>query len=402
MRILTFTSLYPSSARPGHGIFVERRLTAIRNTGNVEARVVAPVPRVPLVGGLLSAYARYASVPRSEIRDGHCVLHPRYATVPLAGMFVQPFAMALGAFPAIARLKREFDFDLVDAHYFYPDAVAAAIIARRMGKPLVITSRGSDVNLLPRYAWPRKLILWAAHQAEAIVTVSAALESRLIELGVDSAKVSVIRNGVDTALFAPIDKVAARHRYGLPIDARVIVAVGNLVPEKAHNLLIDALAFLPATRLVVVGDGPERAALERRAKHANCHDRVTLLPAMPQHNLPSIYGAADIVALASMREGLPNVLLEAIACGRPVVASRVGGIPEIVNDPLQGVLVDDRSPRAFADAFQRVLANLPSPDSIRAFARARDWDATGRAQVALFERAIAAHAVEKRRALHHA
>jgi glycosyltransferase involved in cell wall biosynthesis len=308
-------------------------------------------------------------------------------------MYVQPFAMAIAAARAARQIARAgFVPDVVDAHYFYPDGIAAALVARRLRKPLVITARGSDVNLLGQIAWPRRLIRWAAGQAQCIVTVSAALAETLHSLGVDGNKISVVRNGVDADRFAPVDRAQARQRLGLADDVPLIVSIGNLVPEKGHDLVIDALVHVPDARLLVVGDGPQRDRLLRRIDAQRLGSRAMLLPAMAQQELCWIYGAADVVALASIREGLPNVLLEALACGTRVVAMRVGGVPEIVTEPVAGRLVEDRSAVAFARSLCDILGSRPTAAQTRAFAARFDWSATARGHVAALERAIALHA----------
>lgn len=393
-RILTFTSLYPSEARPRHGIFVETRLAAMQRIADVEACVVSPVPWFPFEHGRFGTYAKYARTSRAEVRLGNRVFYPRYWTAPGVGMYVQPLTMALGALATLRKLVGTgvFDFDVIDAHYLYPDGVAAAILARKLDKPLVITARGSDVNLLARYAWPRRLLRWAASEAHAIVTVSEALSKRLIELGVDASKITVARNGVDMERFAPVDQAAARQRLGLGTAGPIIASIGNLVTEKGHDVVIDAVRQLPTVRLIIVGDGPERARLLDRVATNGLAARVLLLTAQPQHELKWIYGAADVVVLASMREGLPNVLLEAFACGRPVVATRVGGIPEIVTDPVAGRMIDERTPTAVANAVKEVLAAPNGATATRAFARRFEWPAAARSSLDALERGIGAHA----------
>lgn len=391
MQILTFTSLYPSAVRPRHGIFVETRLAAMQRIGGVKACVVAPVPWFPFAHPRFGRYAQYAMTERAETRLGNRVLYPRYLTVPGAGMYVQPLSMASAGAVAIRELHAAgVDFDVIDAHYFYPDGVAAALLARRFDKPLTITARGSDINLLSQHAWPRRLIAWAAREANAIVTVSEALALRLRELGVDPAKITVARNGVDSERFAPVERREARQRLGLP-EGPLLVSIGNLVPEKGHDLVIAALTHLPGTGLVIVGDGPERSRLVERIASTGLAPRVTLLPALPQDELRWIYGAADVVVLASLREGLPNVVLEALACGRRVVATRVGGIPEVITEPVAGRVVGERAPAAIA---REVAALLAAPEQVsrtRAFASRFDWAAAARAQIGALERAIATH-----------
>lgn len=149
MKVLLFSSLFPSSVRPVHGIFVETRLRELIKTECVQAKVVAPVPWFPSKAERFGEYARFAATPRFERRNGLDVYHPRYALLPKIGMHLAPYAMALGALPTLLRLQKEgFDFDLIDAHYYYPDGVAAGLLAKRLGKPFVVTARGTDLNLI--------------------------------------------------------------------------------------------------------------------------------------------------------------------------------------------------------------------------------------------------------------
>ena len=233
LRILTFTTLYPSAERPRHGIFVETRLAHLRACADVDLRVVAPVPWFPSTAARFGLYAQYARTPAEETRDGVRVLHPRYLTAPRVGMYTQPYALAHAAAASLRALRRDgFDFDLIDAHYLYPDGVAAAMLARRFGRPFILTARGSDVNLLMEYRWPRRMILEAVREAGAVITVSAALRDRLVAHGVDAARVQVLRNGVDTDVFQPVPRAQARDRRWACRQDPVIAAVGNLVPEK--------------------------------------------------------------------------------------------------------------------------------------------------------------------------
>ena len=196
MNVLLFSSLYPSSVRPIHGIFVETRLRELVKTGQVQAKVVAPVPWFPLTAPRFGEYAQFAATPRFEHRNGLDVHHPRYLLLPKVGMNLAPYAMALGALGTIKRLQREgFDFDLIDAHYYYPDGVAAMLLAKWLGKPFTVTARGTDLNLIPQYPFPRKLILQTAAAAHASIGVCQALMDSLAALGADPAKLNTLRNG---------------------------------------------------------------------------------------------------------------------------------------------------------------------------------------------------------------
>ncbi len=388
MKILTFTSLFPSAAIPQHGVFVENRLRQLVLSGRVEARVVAPVPWVP-PGLSRGRYQPMAEAPASETRHGIPVVHPRYPTIPRIGMSAAPFLMYLWTRPAVARLIADgFRFELIDAHYFYPDGVCAALLGRHFGRPVVITARGSDVNVVARYGVPCRMIRWAAGHADGVITVSRALKELLVALGVAEEHVRVLRNGVDLALFhTPENREATRARLG--VAGTVLLSVGNLIRAKGHDIAIRALAALPGVTLLIAGDGPERGALAALARTLGLDERVRLLGRQPHEALPGLYGAADLLVLATQSEGWPNVLLEAMACGTPAVATGVGGIPEVVTAPAAGRLMASRTPEALAEAVRGVLAAGIDRSATRAYAEGFDWQETTAGQIALFEEILA-------------
>ena len=383
MRILTFTTLYPSAAQPQHGVFVENRLRHLVGSGQVEARVVAPVPWFPFDDARFGGYAKWARTPRHEQRHGLSIEHPRYPLLPKVGMTWAPLSLYLGARGTVDRLRRDgFDFDLIDAHYFYPDGVAAALLARHTGKPFTVTARGTDINLIPAYPLPRRMIQWAASRADAMITVCQALKDELCQLDVLPGRVRVLRNGVDLKHFTPRDRAAARRRFG--VEGKVIVSVGALIERKAHDIAIGALERLPDVTLMIAGQGPERANLEALAQRLGVADRVKLLGQQGQDVLPEFYAAGDISVLSSSREGWANVLLESMACGTPAVASNVWGTPEVVAAPEAGLLMANRTPEACATALAQLFANLPDRAATRRYAEGFSWDATTQGQLDLF------------------
>lgn len=391
--MLVFTTLYPSSVRPNHGIFVETRLRHLLSSDQAAATVVAPVPWFPSTGKIFGRYAQVSLTPERERRAGVEVRHPRYFVVPRVGLMAQPFTLALAGARAAEQLQRDgLEFDLIDAHYFFPDGVAAAKLATILGKPFVVTARGSDINLIAQLPRARRLIVRAAHQAARVIAVSAALKNAMMDLGVPDDRISVLRNGVDLNLFHPISRSDARRDLGLSPRGATIASVGNLVPEKGHELVITASSLLPDNiEVLIVGEGPQRPSLQRLVAQLGLHQRVKLLGALPQTRLRSLYGACDALVLASSREGWPNVLLEAMACGTPVVAAKVGGVPEIVTELAVGRLVAERTPDAFAQAIAEVLRASPNRDAIRAFAERYSWDATTAGQLEVFRHAIRKH-----------
>lgn len=390
IRTLLFSTLYPSSVRPVHGIFVETRLRELLASGQVESRVIAPVPWFPSSHERFGEYAQFAATPRHEVRNGIEVFHPRYLLLPKIGMNFAPHAMAMAALPLARKLIREgFDFDLIDAHYYYPDGVAAGILARKLGKPFVVTARGTDLNLIPQYPYPRRLIRETAAAAAASIGVCRALMDSLAELGTDTGKLNVFRNGVDLQRFRPEDRDAARRHLGFPEAGLHLLSVGHLIERKGHHIAIEALAGLPEkTHLHIVGTGPERRALESLAARLGVAPRVHFAGMIPQTELRWWYSAVDVLLLCSSREGWANVLLEGMACGTPVVASDIWGTPEVVSTPDAGRLMRTRDAAGLIEALQTLQAAMPERAAVRRHAEGFSWQQTTDDQLALFRRIL--------------
>lgn len=331
----------------------------------------------------------FARIPRRETRHGIDIDHPRYPLVPKIGMNSAPLALSAAVLPLLRRQIREGqDFDLIDAHYFYPDGVAAVLLGRALNRPVVITARGTDLDVISTYAIPRRWIQWAARQAAGLITVSNGLKRRLEALGTAPKRVRMLRNGVDLALFHPGEREAARRTLGFARPT--LLAVGNLVPLKRHFLIVEALAELEGVDLVIVGDGPERARIEALAGRLGVGDRVRLMGRMPQESLPLLYGAADLLVHPSIREGWPNVLLESMACGTAVVVANLDGIGDIVAAPEAGRILAEATPRCLAETVHDLVAAPPARNAIRRYAEGFDWQSTTAGQIELFQR-ICAH-----------
>jgi glycosyltransferase involved in cell wall biosynthesis len=281
-----------------------------------------------------------------------------------------------------------FDFDLVDAHYYYPDGVAAGLLARKLGKPFVVTARGTDLNLMPQYRHPRRLILETAERASASIGVCSALMDSLAELGASRDKLHVFRNGVDLDRFVPEERQVARRRLGLP-NRLQLLSVGHLIERKGHHIAIEALPLLPSdTELNIVGTGPNLGALRALAASLGLTERVRFAGMVPQVELKWWYSAADALVLCSSREGWANVLLEGMACGTPVIATNIWGTPEVVSTPDAGVLMPERSAHGVAVGFASLLARYPERDAIRRHAEKFSWHETSAEQLTLFERVL--------------
>lgn len=395
IELLTFSTLFPDNIRKNHGIFVENRLRHLLATGQARSTVLAPVPWSPLRGARFGDWGRLVDVAGREDRNGLTIHHPRYPVIPKMGMSVAPALLYQASLRALRRLMAEgLRFDLIDAHYVYPDGVAAVRLGQTLGKPVVITARGSDVTQLPDYVSPRRQIKAALAAADGLIGVSSALCERMIELGADASKVMALRNGIDTSVFHPVAREEAR--AALKLTRPTLISVGLLIERKGHNRTIMAMQDLPDYELLILGEGPERGALERLIATLGLHDRVRLLGARPHADLPAYYGAADAMVLASSREGWANVLLESMACGTPVVASNIPGNPEVVQEPAAGLVVEDNSPAGIVVGVRQLFANLPDRRATRAYAERFSWDATSAGQLAIFRRILAPHTSSRR------
>jgi teichuronic acid biosynthesis glycosyltransferase TuaC len=382
--LLTFSTLFPNDQQPNHGIFVENRLRHLVASGEVLARVIAPVPWFPSAAPRFGNWAAYARTAQRETRHGLDVYHPRYPVIPKLGMSLAPWLLYRATLPLLHRLCATHGRPAaIDAHYVYPDGVAATWLGRRLGLPVVITARGTDVNLIPRHAIPRGLIQQAIRDAAALIAVSAALKQALVGLGAPEDKVTVLRNGVETTLFRPPDdRLVVRARLGL--TGPTLISVGLLIERKGHHRVIEAMAALSGYTLLVVGEGPERARLAAMIERLGLADRVRLLGSRAHAELPALYGAADALVLASSREGWANVLLEAMACGTPVIASNIWGNPEVVRSRAAGLMTESNTAEGIVAAARRLFADMPDRAATRAYAEQFSWDETTAGQLALF------------------
>jgi glycosyltransferase involved in cell wall biosynthesis len=387
---VVFTTLYPHASQPQHGVFVENRLRQLVGRGNITSRVVAPIPYFPFRSTIFGPHSAFARAPKVETRHGLDIVHPRFLSIPKVGMVLAPMLLFVGVIGAFRKARRARDFDLIDAHYFYPDGVAAILLGGLFRKPVAITARGTDVNLIPKYRLPRLMIRAAARRASAIIAVSQALKDAIVALGIPDAAVTVLRNGVDLRTFHPGRRLETREELGL--NGPVLLSVGHLIERKGHEFAIGALSGLPDCTLLIAGEGPERRSLESLAKRLGVSERVRFLGPVPHADLQRIYAASDVLILASSREGWPNVLLEAMACGTPVVATNAWGNPEVVAAPEAGLLMKSRSAEGVAEAVQALFAAAPDRAATRAYAERFSWDSTSAGQERLFERILSVHA----------
>lgn len=390
MKILTVTTLFPYANNAKHGVFVETRLRQLKaHFPEVEIKVIAPVPWFPVSHPWFGSYASYASAPLSEQRFGMEVFHPRFFVLPKLGMNLTPKTLSRAIYKqAKALIEQGFDFDLIDGHYFYPDGVAIAMAAKKLGKPFTVTARGTDINLIPTFAKPRRAIQQVFSEADHMMAVCDALKQEMVDLGADESRITPLRNGVDLKLFSFADDAkqqALRDKLSLPKKTKILLSVGHLIERKGHHLIIDALRALPNVILLIAGTGKEKKRLKQQVVRLNMLERVSFLGDLPQSALAEFYGAVDALVLASSREGWANVLLEAMACGTPVVATNIWGTPEVVQTRDAGLLVR-RDAKAIARGIKFLFLAKPAREDTRKYAEQFNWYATSQGQYQIFSR----------------
>lgn len=378
-RIAVLSVLFPHPGQPFAGLFISERMTRVAQ--ELPVVVIAPVPWFP-GQGLLRWWRPHfrPPAPRAAARSGVTVYHPRFLSVPGVGKSLDGWFMALGCWGLLRRLRRSDGVDLIDAHFAYPDGCAAVLLGRLLRRPVTVTLRGTE----PRLARTRlrgALIRRVLARAEHVLAVSGSLRTWALAHGADPGRVTVAGNGVDTDRFRPLDRADARERLGLPLDAPVLVTVGGLTERKGFHRVIECLPALrrkwPGLRYLIVGgasaEGDWRQQLERQADALGVADVTRFLGTVPPQELATPLSAADVFVLATRNEGCANVLLEAMACGLPVVTTEVGGNRELVGDEQCGTVVPFGEPEQLLAALDDALTRQWDRTVIRERACARSW-----------------------------
>lgn len=379
MRVLAITKIFPNAAEPLSAPFNRQQFAALRELCDLE--VMATIPWFPGAGLLAkwSSAGRLAVVPRRETIAGIDVTHPRTLFVPKLAHATWGPLYAASIAPLMAPYRNKVD--VVLGSWAYPDGFAAIVAARLLGVPAVVKLHGSDINLIANIPGPRKMMAWALPKAARVVAVSRPLADDVVALGVARERVKIVMNGVDGALFTPRDRAAARAALDLPVQGPIAVCIGNLKPEKGVLDLGRAwqavVRDVPNATLLVVGDGPLKGELEALTKPLG--ERVRLVARQPLERVPTYMAAADILVLPSHSEGTPNVVLEALASGRRVVATSVGGVPDLITSPALGALVPSGDPDALAEAIVVALRTPYDADEVARLGARGGWAASASA-----------------------
>jgi glycosyltransferase involved in cell wall biosynthesis len=359
MRILVLTNLFPTPWDPLRGTFNRQQFERLGRLHRVD--VLTAVDFRERLAGVRGTVAV------SGLHTDHFV----FVYPPRIGRSLHALCWLASLLLQRGRQIRAAGYDCLLLSWAYPDGAGASWLARRLGIPYVLKVHGSDLNVQAEHRLRRWQIRSALRHAGAVMAVSRALADKAIALGAGATRVHVAYNGVDGALFAPGSRSEARMRLGLGGVDPLLLYVGNLKASKGCLDLLEAFPALlkrrPQARLIYVGSGPCSAELLRRMDALGCTDHIKLVGAIAHDALGDWFRAADLLCLPSHNEGVPNVVLEAMACGTPIVATWVGGIPEVVPD-FAGILVPPRQRPALSEAL--IAASERGWDSPRIAAHA--------------------------------
>lgn len=393
MNVLLLSNLFPTSKDQTRGVFVAQLARSIAKSCHIHALV--PLPWVPdnrLVERFVPADSRSLVGVDAEMNwGGVAASYVRYPMIPKISRFWHPQFLLMGAAQKARELHKRYSFDVVNAHWLDPDGVAAASIARELHIPLVLSARGCDVNLYLQDQRRRERILRALSSAQAVTTVSAALKEVLVREGVDPSGISVIANGVDDLRFFLRDRGECRRALGISEHRPLIVCISRLSDEKGVDVLLRAVSLmgqgLGGAQVAVVGAGPLQETLNSLVESLGIRDAVRFVGAVPHEQVAIWLGAADLSCMPSLREGYPNAAMEALACGRPVIASRVGALPEMISGE-SGILVEPGNPQALADALTKAMSVSWSAEAIAHSVEGASWDSAAKLYMGVYESAI--------------
>lgn len=395
-RLLSIATLYPNAHTPRFGTFVARSLEALVAQGDWEVTLINPIGVPPVLFGKYRSLAAAAS---DGAEHGVTVLRPTFPLIPKFGGRINPKLIAKSVEGLVKRLHARQPFDLVDAQFFYPDGPAAARIARKLGLPLSIKARGSDISYWGQKPFALRQMLSAARDANGLLAVSEALARDLVRLGMDPAKTVVNYTGLDRDRFRPLDHAAIRRRLGeelelsLSDDRPLLVSVGALTARKGQALIIASLPQLQDVDLLLIGEGEERGRLQSQARALGVDGRVHFLGSVDHDLLPVILSAADAMVLPSSSEGLANAWVEALACGTPLVICDAGGARELVSGPEAGLIVE-HTVEGVTQGIRKILANPPTRQAVTKMAERFSWAAHAASLAEYYETIVSARAAD--------
>jgi len=371
-RVLIITNLFADPFGPTRATFNQQQFSRLREHMDVD--IIVPVSFVPIVRNPL-AWWRLKRETKARWPYADYIV---YWYIPGIARWLHAFFLMLSLVSQRLPTLLKGRWDVILGSWAFPDAVVATVLGKLKRTPVVVQVLGSDINVFTADSLRRRQIVWALNEAQAVVSVSQALVGRMRGLGARDGHMHVLYNGVDHARFHPLDMQTCRQQLGVAMDEEMILFVGNILITKGCGELLDAFAALAASRprltLTYVGDGPMRKALQAKVLSLGLSDRVRFPGRVAHEQLNAWFACASVFCLPSYSEGVPNVVLEAMACGKAVVSTDVGGITEVLPD-FAGIVIQPQDAPALSKALDQALAADWDHARIVAYASKFNWEA---------------------------
>ena len=341
IKLLVITPMYPTKVNPTAGIFIKNQYDILRKYCDI--KIIFPYPYVPKFRKF-NPYHKFSTVPFKEIIDGIEVYHPKYPFFPRltihtyflsAALFFETFFSYFSSKNLIQKLKKEWDFDIIKIHGCVTESIIGVSSKKKYKKPLVVMLHGEDITRFSKVVFLKFFSKLALRNSDAIICKSHSLKKEVLNMGIANKDIHVIPSGYAVSRFKPESTIKCRKKLELPIDKKIILFVGYLAKRKGVEYLIKALKLVTENNrnivCYIVGDGRLKSELKALSGKLGLNEHVFFAGMKKPEEVPLWMNACDILVLPSLSEGLPNVLSEALACGKPVVATKVAGNPEIVN-----------------------------------------------------------------------
>jgi teichuronic acid biosynthesis glycosyltransferase TuaC len=350
--IVVVSNLYPNRDEPNRGIFIKQLTENLIK--HYEISVVSPIPWRPTWWYLLKGIN---PLPKHDIVSGVNVYYPRHVVIPKVLRSTYGWLMQMPLSSILTSIQAKKNIDLISAHWVYPDGFAAVNVAKRLGIPVTVHALGCDINEYTKYRFRRHLISKTLIKSDRIVVKSDDLAEKARDLGGVTSKIRTILNGVDKRKFYPMDMMESRSKLGLSLSEEYLLFVGNLQEEKGLMYLIKALAITKnfKGKLLIIGTGPLEESFRKQVDQLDLNHKVEFFGSVSHSSVPVYLSAVNALCLPSLREGCPNIVLESLSCATPVLATRVGAVPQMITNDKQGMIVPCASSIDLANAIPNIM-----------------------------------------------
>lgn len=383
MKILVLTDVFPSKEEPTLGVFVYELSKAI----SCKNQVIIIHPQIWNPSGVIF---RKKDNYYNHFNDIE-VYRPKLFVLPIGDrLFFRAIIFFLVSLPLVIRLRRKFCFDLIHAHMAGPAGFAAVLLGMIFREPVIVTAHGSDIHSFPKHFFLKQLVIFTLKRASWIVAVSRSLKDLILKMVTMQKKLSIIRNGSRQETFFPIDKIKTRRSLNLPVEKKIILFIGSLIPRKAVDVLLRAFACMNKKDviLLLIGKGDSELELKDLTKELHIETHVRFIGSKKHDEIPLWLNACDVFCLPSHREGFPTVIVEAFACGRPVVATKVDGVPEAITNDTVGTLVEPGNTEELAAALNKALEKEWDYQAIAEYGKRFSWDTIAEEYTELYKNVI--------------